>query len=140
MFSFFVYLSSLPKTCRRSFHQKPSLTLFYFYMLLGLNFFLILPSVACLLANCERFSARCETTQGGLAKCICPTVQSCPVVPDTVCANDSRVYTTECHMKIQACQQRRPLSVVKKGTCSKYYICYWCRHYSESYIPGLCTL
>lgn len=75
------------------------------------------PCVACLLANCERFSARCETTQGGLAQCICPSVQNCPVVPDTVCANDSRVYTTECHMNVQACQLRRALSVVKRGTC-----------------------
>lgn len=115
------------------FPSETKLNVVLFLNAVGSQFFLILPSVACLLANCERFSARCETTQGGLAQCICPSVQNCRVVPDTVCANDSRVYTTECHMNVQACQLRRALSVVKRGTCSKYFICYWCRHYSKSF-------
>ena len=78
--------------------------------------------VACLLANCERFFARCEITQAGLAQCVCPSFDSCPLMPDEVCANDTRTYDTECHMLAQACEQRTPLTVVKKGLCGKFAV------------------
>lgn len=78
--------------------------------------------VACLLANCARFFARCEITQAGLAQCVCPSIDSCPLTRDKVCANDTRTYDTECHMRAQACEQRTPLTVVKKGLCGKFAV------------------
>lgn len=89
-----------------------------FYELLPLRIISFL--VACLLANCERFFARCEITQAGLAQCVCPSIDSCPLTPDEVCANDTRTYDTECHMRAQACEQRTSLTVVKKGLCGKF--------------------
>ena len=95
-----------------------------FFSALFLFTHVIPPPVACLLANCERFFARCEITSAGLARCVCPVVERCPVISDVVCANDSRTYTTECHMRVEACQRRTSLTVVKKGTCSKCGILY----------------
>ena len=84
--------------------------------------FIIFSLVACLLANCERFFARCEITQAGLAQCVCPSIDSCPLTLDEVCANDTRTYDTKCHMRAQACEQRTPLIVVKKGLCGKFAV------------------
>ena len=40
---------------------------------------------------------------------------------DEVCANDSKVYSTECHMRARACKLKVPLGVVKKGPCGTCY-------------------
>ena len=80
-------------------------------------FFILIFTVACRLANCERFFARCEITETGLAQCICPEVEDCPVEADLVCASDKKTYDTECHMRVQACAVRTPLLVEKKGPC-----------------------
>ena len=82
----------------------------------------IISTVACQLANCERYYARCEITDTGLATCVCPKVEDCPDVPDEVCGNDTRTYDTECHMRVQACQLKTPLSIVKEGPCGTCYI------------------
>ena len=80
-------------------------------------FFILIFTVACRLANCERFFARCEITETGLAQCICPEVEDCPVEDDEVCASDKKTYATECHMRVQACAETTPLRVEKEGPC-----------------------
>ena len=40
---------------------------------------------------------------------------------DEVCANDSKVYSTECHMRARACKLKVPLGVVKEGPCGTCY-------------------
>ena len=75
----------------------------------------------CRLANCERFFARCEITETGLAQCVCPEVEDCPVEDDEVCASDKKTYATECHMRAQACASKTPLRVEKKGPCGMCY-------------------
>ena len=49
-------------------------------------------------------------------------MEDCPDVPDEVCANDTRTYDTECHMRVQSCQLKTPLRDVKKGPCGTCYI------------------
>ena len=56
-----------------------------------------------------------------MATCICPEEAQCPVEVDKVCANDSKVYSTECHMRARACKSKVPLGVVKKGPCGTCY-------------------
>lgn len=44
------------------------------------------------------------------------------MVPDEVCANDTKTYATECHMRVQSCNSRTTLRVEKKGPCGTCFI------------------
>lgn len=72
---------------------------------------------ACRQAKCERFFAECRFTDTGLATCVCPEENQCPLESDEVCANDGIAYRTECHMRANSCKNKDPLRVVKKGPC-----------------------
>lgn len=57
--------------------------------------------------------------RGGLAVCECAATQCPPESMDTlmVCGSDGQTYTSECHLRLQACRTQTDIVVQAFGIC-----------------------
>ena len=79
-------------------------------------------------------SHKCKTyeqckIQNDKPVCVCPT--NCPSTSDPVCASNGKTYSSECHMRVQACNVNTRLTVLRKGKCGELW--YRCLE------PGFCN-
>lgn len=76
-----------------------------------------MPPTSCKDLNCY-FGAVC-VERGGLAVCECGVTQCPPESMDTlmVCGSDGQTYTSECHLRLQACRTQTDIVVQAFGIC-----------------------
>ena len=56
----------------------------------------------------------------GSPKCVCPETKDCPTSGPGVCGSNEKAYTSECHLRVDACTRKRAIHVVSNGTCGEY--------------------
>ena len=71
----------------------------------------------CAANDCDH-GAKCRANADDTAVCHCDEMK-CLAKKHPVCGSDGVTYDNECKMKRVMCLEQRPITVKKKGECSK---------------------
>ena len=77
--------------------------------------FLLLGVGPCYQKKCSMYS-NCEV-QNGVGVCVCPT--KCSSIFKPVCGSNKKTYYNYCHLKVDSCEKKVDIAIIKKGVCSK---------------------
>jgi len=73
----------------------------------------------CQSANCK-YHSKCNLQADGSTMCVCPEMKDCSSVKSPVCGSDGTTYDNECKLTAENCANKKEVSVVHNGPCSKY--------------------
>lgn len=89
----------------------------FFYLLRKKNYF------DGILDGCENkqcdFYAICAEVEKN-ARCVCPKVENCDGYNGTVCGTDGVTYSSECALRVAACEAKQYVLIAYKGDCGKF--------------------